>query len=139
MPPIHRLFMLLLLAVTMILTACGGAAPAAPSVADAVPTAPRVPPTTIPPTIVPNEASDPAAGSPSAIPSAQPTALGADCQMVKHVAGETAVCGQPQKVVVLGAQLLDVVVALGGSARRVRGVAARRIQGITWCRYSLYR
>jgi iron complex transport system substrate-binding protein len=36
-----------------------------------------------------------------------------DCQVIKHKAGETQVCTQPQKVVVLGSHMLDILLSLG--------------------------
>ena len=36
-----------------------------------------------------------------------------DCQVIKHEAGETQVCTQPQKVVVLGPHMLDILLSLG--------------------------
>jgi len=35
-----------------------------------------------------------------------------DCQVIKHKAGETQVCTQPQKVVVLGPHMLDILLSL---------------------------
>ena len=35
-----------------------------------------------------------------------------DCQVIKHEAGETQVCNQPQKVVVLGPHMLDILLSL---------------------------
>ncbi|HEY9830391.1 MAG TPA: iron-siderophore ABC transporter substrate-binding protein [Stenomitos sp.] len=36
-----------------------------------------------------------------------------DCQVIQHEAGETQVCTQPQKVVVLGPHMLDILLSLG--------------------------
>ncbi|MEL6398353.1 MAG: iron-siderophore ABC transporter substrate-binding protein [Cyanobacteria bacterium J06626_4] len=36
-----------------------------------------------------------------------------DCQTIQHEAGETEICGQPQRIVVLGPYVLEFVLALG--------------------------
>ncbi|WP_197064729.1 iron-siderophore ABC transporter substrate-binding protein [Leptolyngbya sp. KIOST-1] len=46
-------------------------------------------------------------------PAGQPSAPSADCRTVVHSLGETEICGQPQRVVVLGPYLLEQVLALG--------------------------
>ena len=41
------------------------------------------------------------------------SATGSLCQIVKHDVGETKICGQPQKVVVIGPHMLDILLSLG--------------------------
>ena len=41
------------------------------------------------------------------------SAESADCRMIQHQLGETEVCGQPQRIVVLGPQALEPLLALG--------------------------
>lgn len=36
-----------------------------------------------------------------------------DCQTVRHLGGETQICGQPQRIVVLNSKMLDIVLSLG--------------------------
>ena len=36
-----------------------------------------------------------------------------DCRTIKHVMGETEVCGQPHRIVVLGSYILEPLIALG--------------------------
>jgi iron complex transport system substrate-binding protein len=43
----------------------------------------------------------------------EPTANRANCQQIKHIAGTTQVCDQPQRIVVLGPYLLESLLALG--------------------------
>jgi iron complex transport system substrate-binding protein len=45
---------------------------------------------------------------------AVPPAASADCRTIAHSLGETEICGQPQRVVVLGPYLLEQVLAIGG-------------------------
>ena len=37
----------------------------------------------------------------------------ADCRTIEHEAGKTSVCGQPQRIVVLGPYVLEPLLALG--------------------------
>lgn len=46
-------------------------------------------------------------------PEALPPAASADCRTIAHSLGETEICGQPQRIVVLGPYLLEQVLALG--------------------------
>ncbi|BAY34373.1 putative iron(III) dicitrate ABC transporter [Nostoc carneum NIES-2107] len=48
---------------------------------------------------------------PSNISSSHRTPQG-DCQTVRHLGGETRICGQPQSVVVLNPKMLDIVLSL---------------------------
>jgi iron complex transport system substrate-binding protein len=41
------------------------------------------------------------------------SAASADCRTIQHALGETEICGQPRKIVVLGPYLLEQVLALG--------------------------
>ena len=36
-----------------------------------------------------------------------------DCRTIEHEAGETAVCGEPERIVVLGPYVLEPLLALG--------------------------
>ncbi|WP_225977524.1 iron-siderophore ABC transporter substrate-binding protein [Nostoc sp. CENA543] len=48
---------------------------------------------------------------PSDIPSSHLTPRG-DCQTVRHLGGETQICGHPQRIVVLNPKMLDIVLSL---------------------------
>ncbi|MBD2164913.1 iron-siderophore ABC transporter substrate-binding protein [Calothrix membranacea FACHB-236] len=48
---------------------------------------------------------------PSDILSSRRTPKG-DCQTVRHLGGETQICGQPQRIVVLNPKMLDIVLSL---------------------------
>ncbi|NEQ27621.1 MAG: iron-siderophore ABC transporter substrate-binding protein, partial [Microcoleus sp. SIO2G3] len=51
--------------------------------------------------------------SPQSQTSASNASASENCQTVQHQAGETQVCGQPQRIVVLNPKMLDILLSLG--------------------------